>query len=102
MQVDPVFRRIMATMKTREELINSIGALLLEEDPINLVPLGCPNTEYLPEAREFAERLSISSLANCTPEMVYEVFLKMFEEELDKDKCQAISDGINALLAAYY
>ena len=86
-------------MKTQQELISIVNAILSESDPMTLIAMGAPKDEYLPEAKMIAKSIMDDSAMNCSPRVIFDVFLKMFEEELTKEECSIMSKQINKALA---
>ncbi len=89
---------MIVIMKTRKELIHAVNKAISDVDPIALIALGAPKDEYIPEAEMIVDLLMKDDTILCSPEIVFDVFLKMFEEEITKKECKTISDKINNIL----
>ena len=85
-------------MKTRKELIHEINKVISDVDPMVLIASGAPKDEYIPEVEMIVDLLMKNDAMICSPEIVFDIFLKMFEEKITKKECKTISDKINNIL----
>ena len=86
-------------MKTKDEIVLIVNAILEKNDPMGLIALGCPKNEYIPEARLIADDLIKNSSNVCEPKIIHDVLLKMFDEEFSLKECEIISEEINRALS---
>ena len=71
-----------------------IEIILGKADPMHLIEIGCPSNEYRPEAELIYKGIKDSEKGFILWECIQKVFLKMFDEKLEKNVCKSIAADI--------
>ena len=79
-------------------LVDEVAAILFRHDTEGLAKFGCPDDEYMPEARRVLQQLDKVKSADDMRNLVSRVFAEMFDEALDATNEQliALADELHA------
>lgn len=91
-------KELFEIKKNKMEIIKQI---LNENDPMGLISVGCPDDEYTQEANLIEASMRDVGDLNDTDlsDIIANVFLKQFDEILDKTVCKKIAREINKKLS---
>jgi GMP synthase PP-ATPase subunit len=83
-------------------LLTEVAAIMFRHDTEGLAKFGCPNDEYMPEARRVLQKLETVQNADDMRQLVSRVFAEMFEEALDasREQLRALADEVYAHVTA--
>lgn len=71
-------------------LLDEVAAIMFRHDTEGLAKFGCPDDEYMPEARRVLQQLETVKSADDMRKLVSRVFAEMFDEALDATNEQLI------------
>ena len=79
-------------------LLNEVAAIMFRHDTEGLAKFGCPDDEYMPEARRVLQKLETVKSVDDMRQLVSQVFAEMFEEALDasREQLRALADEVYA------
>jgi len=79
-------------------LLNEVAAIMYRHDTEGLAKFGCPDDEYMPEARRVLQELETVKNAEDMRGLVCRVFAEMFDEALDasNEQLRALADEVYA------
>jgi hypothetical protein len=69
-----------------DKKVQLLKKIINKSDPIGLLDMGTPKDEYESEIRQIAAGLDKCNNENDVTELVYGIFVKMFDEEIAGDK----------------
>lgn len=72
-------------------LLEEVAAIMFRHDTEGLARMGCPEDEYMPEARRVLKELASVKSADDMRNLVSRVFAEMFEQALDATNEQLIA-----------
>lgn len=83
-------------------LLNEVAAIMFRHDTEGLAKFGCPDDEYMPEARRVLQKLETVKSVDHMRQLVSGVFAEMFEEALDasREQLRALADEVYAHVAS--
>jgi hypothetical protein len=83
---------------TQYKLVPSLFTLIKKvidkHDPIGLLSIGAPDDEYIPEVKRLAPQIKKDMTVQELSTLIYDVFVEMFSEPIDKSLCDKMAQEI--------